>query len=174
MEAQIPEESRFDSPSYSLWSASTQVETKWLAFHQMKSLLRRIARQWQETTNAEALDTLGLIRWEIWEAECGLAPHPEVAIAESHDQVCGVLSGLGHAGQRYFFVNHLAVCSPTGDVDAHEVRQALLVAAIDRSIELGWHGWVACEPAAGEERMWRELGFSKYDDFTYRRMGYFH
>ncbi|WP_067930901.1 hypothetical protein [Alicyclobacillus kakegawensis] len=174
MEAQIPDESRSSSLASEVWAQGLDLAIDWVPFAHMKSRLRRLAREWQDEADTAAQDTLALVRWEVWEAECGLAPHPEVAVARVDGRTCGVLSGYSHGGWRCFFVSHLAVATRSHPPLAPRVRQALLTAAIDRSIELGWHGWVASEPAKGEEELWRELGFRKYDDFTYRRMGYFH
>jgi hypothetical protein len=174
MEAHIPEDPKASFvPEGNWWIPPNGLSTRWLSEREVKATLRRIARDWQAFHSAQALDTLGLIRWEVWEAECGLAPFPEIAVASRGQQALGVLCGHGNTAQRYFFLNHLAVLPGTDEADHDLVCRALLAAAIDRSIDLGWHGWVACEPTSDDERLWRQLGFYKHDEFTFRRMGYF-
>lgn len=54
------------------------------------------------------------------------------------------------------------------------VRYHLLEAAIDMSQELGFHGWVSCQPETDDIQTWHAMGFERHEDgFTYRRMGYF-
>ncbi|GMA60095.1 hypothetical protein GCM10025859_05350 [Alicyclobacillus fastidiosus] len=82
----------------------------------------------------------------------------------------GATGGIARA-RRCFFIDHIAV-HPNFEHDARVCEQ-LVELAIDRSLEEGFHGWVACIPEEGAESLWKALRFSPSSDRTYRRMGYF-
>lgn len=151
-----------------------KIQIQWLEKSRMKKVLRSVAKQWYLDVNEYLDETIGEIQFGILGAENKLYPYPYVGIAsisslENH--VIGLLCGHDEHGLGLFHIDFITIHPIYQEHDV--IRKTLIEAAIDRSILMGYHGWLACCPRRGLEHRWKELGFSKYDEFSYRRMGYF-
>jgi ribosomal protein S18 acetylase RimI-like enzyme len=157
----------------------SQLSTVWVESDHARKSLEKAFRTWARHACADDLRALAAIRVEIWAAERGLQAPPDVCLAysERHSgHVLGVLCGFPRHGHRDFFIQEVAI-HPMYQWNPRASRKIglkLLEAAMDVSVQLGYFGWVSCAPDEREIPFWRELGFSRHDDFTYRRMGYFH
>ncbi|GMA52551.1 hypothetical protein GCM10025857_39080 [Alicyclobacillus contaminans] len=152
------------------------VSIAWLSESQMYGTLRVLANRWtamrKKTENARS--DLSEILFDVWISRCGLDPAPDIAVAlDDRGNPVGVLSGFDCPSQRYFQIAHLAVHPRCPAASRQVVLEKLVEAAIDKSISLGYHGWVAVCPERGTENAWNALGFFRHDVFTFRRMGYF-
>lgn len=138
----------------------------WLDDDLMYWKLRRIAKIWP--SNRE----LGLILYEVWSAMKSIAPFPHVCVLSSDNQSLAVLCGSVWSEQSCFSIHQIAIAPH--EHKQEEIFQTLIKAAIDFSQDVGFHGWVSCDPEEGSESIWRQHGFDRHDDgFTFRRMGYF-
>ncbi|MCF8565782.1 hypothetical protein LLE49_13745 [Alicyclobacillus tolerans] len=180
------EGNRESSGFKTFWTGGTPAEktaftTTWVECESQRQVLREVYRSWSQAVpfqrwkaNSRS-EALALIQHEVWQAHCGLQPYPEIAVVDAYGKVFGVMCSYYHSGQRYVFIQHIALHpallwpNHTPPVPA----EVLVEAAMDKSIEAGCFGWVAASPERGQEALWRSLGFFKHDAFTYRKMGYF-
>jgi len=162
--------------------ANSPFLTQWLSAKESQRTLRDVARNWFSNPAKAGPNALHLIQQEIWIAQMGAHSYPNVAVIRNNDlDINGVLSGLSDYGNRYFYIQHLAFHPKLLQHSEAwlDTAQRLVEAGIDYSLEMGCYGWVAC---ANDERdrdgtqnmtFWKDMGFSRHDELTYRRMGYF-
>lgn len=151
------------------------VQSQWLPAHAIKPALSKALSTWSHGKAVQCSE-LSAIRHEIWLADSGAQTLPMTAMASSREDLpLGFLCGYPRYHHRCFFISEIALCPdlPAVSEEALVVATSLVEAAIDESQQMGCHGWVACDASSSCMTLWRELGFSRYDDFTYRRMGYF-
>ncbi len=158
-----------------LVSDRPELRTQWLPPGELRPALRSISYTWFRHLSSPPSEHLGVIRRGVWEAECGLQPFPDVAVTYRGNVAAGVLSGYRMYGKKYFFVENLALhpSSEMGHGYRMLIAQALITTAMDLSVDMGCYGWLAVTPDDDSKVFWRSLGFYKYDEFTYRKMGYF-
>lgn len=153
-----------------------QLETRWLTQAELRSVLHAISYAWFRHLLRPPFDDLGIIRRDVWEAECKAHPFPDVAVCSMGDVAVGVLSGYRFYGQKYFLIENIALhpgCPAATQEVSLDIAQALVTSAIDLSVSMGCYGWLAVSPDEKSRPFWVKLGFSKHDEFTYRKMGYF-
>lgn len=179
--------SNFRSPLRSLQPRfvlePSTLETRWLARTELRGVLRSVSQAWFDNKLRSTSENLGMIRREVWDAECRLQPFPDIAVASlgesrsesESESAVGLLCGTRAYGNKYFFLQHLALhpACPFDEPEALTIGTTLITAAIDLSVEMGCYGWLATAPSSPDKAYWVKLGFAKYDPFTYRRMGYF-
>ncbi len=155
------------------------ISTAWVEHASLRKSLDKTFRTWALHKCADNLRTLTAIRFEVWAAERGLQSPPDLCLAYSHSdsgRILGVLSGFPRHGHKDFFIEDIAV-HPMYQWNPRASRAIglkLLEAAMDVSVQMGYFGWVSCAPEERDIPFWRELGFSRHDFVTFRRMGYFH
>lgn len=170
---QLPDD--FAQNAHVLVESPDNLETKWLHETELRSVLRAVSADWFHDSLRPTVEELGMIRREVWDAECHLQPYPEIAAVTRGETVVGLLCGYRSYHQKYFFIQHIAI-HPDYSLDetnAPDIGSTLITAAIDLSVQMGCYGWVATSPVKNSIPFWIDLGFSKYDEFTYRKMGYF-
>ena len=162
----------FTSPLPSLGSV------RWLSSKEVRPTLKAVYRSWQQSDGTGNLESFAAIQYELWAAQYGSCPEPDICLisSESHEEVLGVMAGFRRYGHKDFFVQSMAIhpLYAANETASHMITHRLLEAAMDESISMGCYGWVSCAPDSHEVEFWRYLGFSRYDDFTFKRMGYFH
>lgn len=152
------------------------VYVQWVPAHAIKSKLAEAYHTWPDIRTDLSNQELATIRHEVWLADRAFQVMPMVAVAESVEGIpLGVLAGFPKPHHNCFFICEIALYPfETDESDRFPaVATSLLEAAMDESQQMGCHGWVACEPTVDRISFWRQLGFTRYDDFTFRRMGYF-
>ena len=180
-------EQNFDRNQLDSGLQASDLATRWLTRAESRFILRSVSEAWFNHTRLARNENLGMIRREVWDAECRLQPFPDIAVAsvgagdpESEPaSTLGLLCGTRSYGNKYFFIQHLAL-HPAYAFNTPEgvtIGTSLVTAAIDLSLELGCYGWLATAPSfpddSPDKTYWIKLGFSRYDPFTYRKMGYF-
>ncbi|MDQ0188656.1 hypothetical protein JI721_13320 [Alicyclobacillus cycloheptanicus] len=173
--------------------ADQEIVTRMVDDKRLRPVIQSVAESWlsqerwlhtqpERHAAEEESAPLAHILLEIWQGELGAQPMPEVVIAEAGAAPLGVLCGYRDYGQKYFFIEHVALhpalraTSPRQlwrNAAGERVCQRLVEAAVDISHRLGFFGWTACAPAPGTESAWNQLKFYRHDDLTFRRMGYF-
>lgn len=153
----------------------TSVETRWLAPSEQHSALRLTSDNWFRHIVRPPTDNLGRIRRSVWEAQCGLQPFPEIAMAAGKEEAIGVMSGYQCRNLKYFFIENIALHPRFTSLGQEMlmIAEKLIGAAMDASVETGCYGWLAVTPEDSALTFWGKLGFYKYDNFTYRKLGYF-
>lgn len=170
-------QNRPECPPLFTQSSSTALTTEWIEPCDLRNVFRKAHRLWPQHTDSTDPRSLSNISHEIWLWERGIQSVPQVCILHNEGgMVDGILCGYPRSGHQDFFIQHIvlhpALCEEEGT--SHAAASKLLEAAMDESVSNGWFGWVSCSPDESDVPFWRNLGFSKHDDFTFRRMGYFH
>jgi hypothetical protein len=151
---------------------------RWLSSREVRPTLKAVYQSWQQSSGTGTLESFAAIQHELWVAQHGACPEPDICLVPSKrdKQVLGVMSGFRRYGHKDFFVQSMAIhpLYAANETASHRITQRLLEAAMDESISMGCYGWVSCAPEPNEVEFWRDLGFSRHDAFTFKRMGYFH
>ncbi|WP_284285354.1 hypothetical protein [Alicyclobacillus fastidiosus] len=78
------------------WGTSpSQGAGEWLPRKTMRRRLAAVHRQWNPIRGYDT-SSLGLIQFEVWSAQVGLVPYPEVCVHTRQGVVIGVLQGESH------------------------------------------------------------------------------
>lgn len=145
---------------------------EWLQTHHMYRILYKTAKRFgKKFKNDPDITKLGLIQSEIWMARQTLQPFPHISVAKDKSEIIvGAMCGFPYFNQ--FFIQYIAICPDFSHIQ-DEIEKKLISSAIDKSIELGFRGWVACSPEPSEEKFWHSHRFCKESEGMFRRMGYF-
>ncbi|WAH38358.1 hypothetical protein [Alicyclobacillus dauci] len=147
-----------------------QLDVQWLEPQDMQVAMRKLAEQWypsQKSISGKLADVMV----DIWSARQGLIPHPDIALCET-ESVLGLLCGCEGRDRQCFWIQEVLIHPEFAKCEEDIVVEKLIQAAIDRSVLLGYHGWVACQPLQEDEAMWIRFKFHR-SELGFRRMGYF-
>lgn len=152
-----------------------RVSFSWLSKDEMSIVIRNIIVEWgRDVKYSEDQRVLSDVQFRIWESTMRLAPFPMIGIITKNNIKIGLVCASNWATASCIYIEHLEV-APTvqHEIERLTLSEKLLRAVIDCSIDCGYHGWIAFSPRNMDVSFYTQLGFSKYDEFTYRRMGYY-
>lgn len=171
-----PNEAALPTPPHLPMSLGADIRAHWLPVQAIKPTLLRALQAWSGGQIGNSIQELAAIRHEVWLADNALQSLPMIAMAAANPATpLGFLSGYPRYDHDCFYISETALypCFQDSSEEGIVIAISLVEAAMDESQRMGCHGWVACAPVAERIHFWRQLGFSRFDDFTYRRMGYF-
>lgn len=182
--------------------APSNLTVRWMDVHVQRRYLAGVLAEWDadkkssgrgpngsrpaETSPSSRLAAtfqqaaLHAIIHDAWSAEHRLQPSHSVAVLNflpGPKGVLGVLSATANSGLGAVCINEIAIhpMVPMNSSDWGVCAGLLVDCAIEASVDSGLHGWVAVQPTPEQDdgRIWASLGFVRYDDLTYRRMGHY-